>query len=64
MPALFALHYYWHLPILIVLISMVYSATRYDQWDLIIREAFRWGLRLTGFLLAILGVLYLVSIYL
>jgi hypothetical protein len=55
------LPYYWHLPILIVVISLVYSATRYDQWRAILREAWRWGLRLTGFLLSIILVLLLVS---
>lgn len=59
--ALFANQVYWHLPFLIVLISLVYSATRYDQWGLILREAFRWGLRLTGFLFAVVIVLFLVS---
>lgn len=58
---LFANHVYWHLPFLIVLISLVYSATRYDQWGLILREACRWGLRLVGFLLAVVLVLFLVS---
>jgi hypothetical protein len=62
MTPLLALHYYWHLPVLIVIISVVYSASRYDQWGLIFREAFRWGMRLAGFLLAILGVLFVVSI--
>lgn len=46
------------LPVLIVLISLVYSATRFDQWHLILREALRWGLRLFGFLLIITVVLY------
>jgi hypothetical protein len=58
---LFANSLYWHLPFLIVLISLVYSATRYDQWSLILREAFRWGLRLVGFLFAVVLVLFLVS---
>ena len=58
---LFANNLYWHLPFLIVLISLVYSATRYDQWGLILREAFRWGLRLVGFLFAVVLVLFLVS---
>ncbi|HXG11434.1 MAG TPA: hypothetical protein VNK04_16890 [Gemmataceae bacterium] len=49
---------YWHLPVLIVVISLVYSATRYDEWDSILREAFRWGLRLTVFLAVIVIVLY------
>jgi hypothetical protein len=49
---------YWHLPILIVLISLVYSATRFDDWHLILREGFRWGLRMSAFLLVIAAVLY------
>jgi hypothetical protein len=55
---LFAYNMYWHLPVLIVLISLVYSATRFDQWGPIFREAFRWGLRLAGFLAVIALVLY------
>src|SRR3954452_14801833 len=52
---------YWPLPLVIILISLVYSATRYDQWNLILREAFRWGVRLTGFLFAVIFVLFLVA---
>lgn len=52
---------YVQLPILIVVISLVYSATRYDRWDLILREALRWGSRMVGFLLAIGVVLFLVA---
>jgi hypothetical protein len=52
-PLLAAGSIYWHLPILIVVISLVYSATRYDEWGPIFREALRWGLRLTIFLLLI-----------
>ena len=51
--------YYWHLPLLIVLVSLVYSATRYDRWGPILREAVRWGLRLVVFLGAICVALYL-----
>jgi hypothetical protein len=46
------------LPILIVLISLVYSATRFDAWGPILREAFRWGLRLAAFLVAICLALF------
>jgi hypothetical protein len=53
--------YYVHVPVLLVLISLVYSATRFDQWDLILREAVRWGVRLLGFLLVIVVVLYALS---
>ncbi len=54
---------YWHLPILIVVISLVYSATRFDDWGAILHEAFRWGLRLMGFLVAVVVVLYVVGLF-
>jgi hypothetical protein len=50
--------YFVDLPLLIVLISLVYSATRYDEWGPILREALRWGLRLAAFLAAICVALY------
>jgi hypothetical protein len=49
---------YWHLPILIVVISLVYSATRFDDGRAILHEAFRWGIRMAAFLLVIGAVLY------
>jgi len=52
---------YWHLPILIVVVSIVYSATRYDGWPMIFREAFRWGLRMTLFLFGIGFALFALS---
>lgn len=60
---LWAMSLYWHLPILIVLISLVYSGTRYDAWPAILTEAARWGLRMAGFLIVIVLVLYLVSLW-
>jgi hypothetical protein len=60
---LYAVNLYWHLPILIVVISLVYSATRYDEWNPIIREAVRWGLRLAGFLFVIGLALYLFKFF-
>lgn len=54
---------YWHLPLLIVVISLVYSATRFDEWGPILREALRWGLRLTGFLMVIVVILFALSVY-
>ena len=54
---------YWHLPLLIVLISLVYSATRHDQWGAILREAFRWGYRMMIFLVAIGVVLYVLATF-
>jgi hypothetical protein len=52
---------YWHLPILLVVISLVYSATRFDPWSYILREAVRWALRMAAFLLAIEIVLYVLD---
>lgn len=54
---------YWHLPILIVVVSIVYSATRYDGWRMIFREAFRWGLRMTLFLIGIGIALFALSTF-
>ena len=61
---LFAAHlpYYWHLPILLVLISLVYSATRFERWDAILREAVRWGVRMGAFLAAIAAALFVLSL--
>jgi hypothetical protein len=38
---LFAASIYWHLPFMLLVISLIYSATRHDQWDDILVEAFR-----------------------
>ena len=54
---------YLHLPIMIALISVVYSATRYEGWGNIFREAVRWGLRMLGFLCAIAVILYVLSLF-
>ncbi|HEY1859605.1 MAG TPA: hypothetical protein VGG61_04585 [Gemmataceae bacterium] len=52
------LPFYWHLPLLIVLVSLVYSATRFDQWGAIVHESARWGLRLTAFIFCIVALLW------
>ncbi|MBL8865356.1 MAG: hypothetical protein KF873_22025 [Gemmataceae bacterium] len=62
--SLFAVSIYWDLPVLLVVVSIVYSATRHDRWDRIFHEAFRWGMQIAGFL-ALVGVgLYLLSTFL
>ena len=60
----FAASIYWHLPVLLVVVSLVYSATRHDNWKLISREAFRWGRNMAVFLGVIALVLFLLSTYL
>ncbi|MBI3409491.1 MAG: hypothetical protein HY040_14215 [Planctomycetes bacterium] len=52
---------YAQLPILVLVISLVYSATRYDDWGSIFIEAFRWGSRMVVFLVGIGAVLWLLS---
>jgi hypothetical protein len=52
--------YFIDLPLMVVLISLVYSATRYERWPAILYEAGRWGLRLVVFLVGIGAALYLV----
>jgi hypothetical protein len=52
---------YWQLPVLIIVISLVYSATRFERWDRILAEAFRWGVRMASFLLAIAAVLFVLA---
>ena len=60
----FAASIYWHLPIALVVVSLVYSATRYDRWNMILYEAWRWGIRMAAFLGGIALVLFLLSTYL
>lgn len=61
--SLLAIGPYIHLPILIVVISLVYSATRYERWSNIIGEATRWGLRMASFLCGIGVALYVLSLF-
>lgn len=51
----------WHFPMLIVTVSLVYSATRYENWNQIIREAVSWGVRMTLFLAGIGVGLHILS---
>jgi uncharacterized membrane protein YfcA len=50
-----------HLPVLLVAVSLVYSATRHDRWDLILKEAVGWGVRMAGFLLGLGALLFVLS---
>ena len=56
-----AMTIYLHLPLMLLVISLVYSATRHEQWDEILLEAFRWGIRMFGFMLLVAVVLFGVS---
>jgi hypothetical protein len=62
--ALLGVSIYWDLPVLLVIVSLVYAATRHDRWDRIVHEAVGWGTRIAVFLTAIGLGLYLLSTYL
>lgn len=55
---------YAHLPVLVAVVSLVYSATRHDRRDKILREALHWAVRMTTFLLTIGLVLFALSTFL
>ncbi len=46
----FSVSLYYHLPILLFLISLVHGATRYDHWPAIVGAAVRWGVNMLVFL--------------
>lgn len=56
--------YLWHLPVLIILVSLVYGATRHELMLPILAHGFRFGSWVVGFMLVLfailLGVGYLV----
>ena len=52
---------YWHFPVLLILVSLVYSATRYDEWDLILHHAIRGGVYVVVFMGTVFLVLWFVS---
>ena len=55
---------YLHLPVMLLVISLVYSATRHEQWDEILLEAFRWGIRMFGFMLLVAAILFVAELWL
>ena len=63
MPFLFAASIYWHLPIMVVLVSLVYHATRYDEWPEIIHHSIRGGAYIVFFMGSVfLFLLFLSSV--
>ncbi|MCS7046711.1 MAG: hypothetical protein NZO58_10175 [Gemmataceae bacterium] len=59
----FDLAMYAQLPLLLIVVSLVYSATRHDRWNMIFHEALRWGSRMFAFLVGIGVVLFLVAAF-
>lgn len=53
---------HWFLPPLVVVVSLVYSATRFETWPFIWRYAIRWSGYVLGFLATVYVYLYLVTL--
>jgi hypothetical protein len=56
--AILASSLYWHLPVMLVIVSIVYSATRYDDWDLILHHAVRGAVYIVVFMGTVFLVLF------
>lgn len=52
---------HWYLPPLVIAISLVYSATRFEEWRNIWIHAGRWAAYILGFLGGAYVLLYLVA---
>lgn len=48
---------FWHLVPLIVVVSLVYGATRHERWSDILDHALRFGVWILGFLALIFAIL-------
>jgi hypothetical protein len=57
------LFYLIDLPLLVLLVSLVYSATRFEHWSDIGIEVLRWVFRLVSFLVMIGAGLWLVGYF-
>jgi hypothetical protein len=51
----------WHLLPLIVVVSLVYTASRYESQPKIIRRSIRLALTIAGFMVVVLGILVFLS---
>lgn len=61
--AVFLPSIYWELPLVLVMISLVYSATRFDDWPSILWETYRWARNMIVFLAAIALILFVISAF-
>lgn len=52
---------YWDFPLLMIAVSLVYSATRHDRWSRILVEAVLWIVRMVTFLGGLGLTLYILS---
>lgn len=52
---------YWHFPILVILVNLVYSATRYDDAKAIVQHALKGIVYILTFLGTIFAVLFVLG---
>ncbi len=55
--------FWWHFPIMVLLVNLVYSATRYDDPKQILQHAAKGIVYILTFLGGVFGVLYLLANY-
>ena len=55
--------FYWHFPILVIFVNLVYSATRYDDPKQIFRHALKGIVYILTFLGAVFAVLFVLANY-
>ena len=48
----------WHLVPLVVVVSLVYAATRHEEWGLILHRAARWAFYVLAFMVITTAVLW------
>lgn len=53
---------HWYLPPLLVAMSLVYSATRYESWSLILVDAVRWIFYTLTFLGSVYLLMWLITL--
>ena len=53
---------YWYLFPLIAVVSLVYSATRHEEWPLIWRRAIRLAIFITAFMAVTLAILWAIQL--
>jgi hypothetical protein len=59
--AALGIHDFWYALPLVIVVSLVYSATRHEQMAPILAHAFRIGIWIVGFMVIVFLVLLLIS---
>jgi hypothetical protein len=52
---------YWHFPVFVVLVNLVYSGTRYDDWGQLLSHAFKGMIYIVMFLGFVFVLMFMLS---